>query len=318
MQLQPAVFSLDTNVNPKLRLPKLPPTPTQIMEDINPSILPEMKGFKAIKKVIPSSIEEDIKASVDIRRHPGNLDEMAKAYADSLNEMEKIAQDDEECPKGSNSIWIAVENSDLPRIGKFINKSVSKPEDCIKLCNELSIDSRHCNSFVFYEHRGECSFGHEEKIFSVKPSKQNDFSTRAFKRLCYSDSLSAFNECGDFLSFRDYKMSVEPAEVFSGLPSGREGVSACVELCVLSSNYKCKSASFDFATGTCSTFNQNSLSAPDSFKSHNSDSLLYFENGCSFDEPVTFDPQSASVYRIDMTKEKPLEPVVLEYRTLKS
>ena len=288
------------------------------MEDISPSILPEMKGFKATKKVIPSSIEEDIKATIEIRRHPTNLDEMAKAYADSLNEMEKLAQEDDECPSGSNSIWIAVENSDLPRIGRFVNRKGAKPEDCMKICNRLSIDGRHCNSFVFYEPRKECSFGHEEKIFSVKPSKQNDFSTRAFKRLCYSDSLAAFNECGDFLSFRDYKMNMQPTEVFSGLPAGREGVSACVELCVLSSNYKCKSASFDFATGTCSTFDHNSLSAPSSFKSHTSDSLLYFENGCNLDEPISFDPQFASVYRIDLTKEKPLEPVVLEYRTLKS
>ncbi|KAE9551082.1 hypothetical protein FO519_005719 [Halicephalobus sp. NKZ332] len=317
IQLEPTVFSLNSKFNPKLKLPKLPPTPAQIMEDISPSIVPELKGFKAIKKQLPSSIEEDIKASIDIRRHPSSVDEMVKAYANSVNGAEKVTED-EDCPNDSNSIWIAVENSDLPRIGKFMTKKAQKADECIRTCKDLSINGRYCNSFVFYESRSECSFGHEDEIFSVKPSKKNDFSTRAFKRLCFSDSLSAFSNCGDFLSFRDYKMNTDPVEIFTGLPSGREGVSACVELCVLSSKYQCKSASFDFSTGTCSTFDQNSLSASDSFKSHMSDSLLYFENGCNFDEPVNFDPQSASVYRIDLVKEKPLEPVVLEYRTLKT
>uniref|UniRef100_A0A914Y921 Uncharacterized protein n=1 Tax=Panagrolaimus superbus TaxID=310955 RepID=A0A914Y921_9BILA len=86
----------------------------------------------------------------------------------------------------------------------------------------------------------ECTYGFEEDMFGVKPTKASDYSIRAFKKLCYPDTMGAFRDCSEFLAFRDYKLDISPKEVFDGLPSGREGVSGCVELCVLSTNFKCK------------------------------------------------------------------------------
>uniref|UniRef100_A0A7E4WCX6 Apple domain-containing protein n=1 Tax=Panagrellus redivivus TaxID=6233 RepID=A0A7E4WCX6_PANRE len=269
----------------KPNFPKLPPSPAELMDRMAlPGMVPEMKAFKLAKKPLPSS---DMSISDEIRRAPQVKPTLAAAKQDFLNTVNNgpidNAVEDESCPAGSSYIWIAVENSDLPRIGRFLIRRADTPAACIEQCERMSIDGHRCNQFVFYETSKQCAFGHEDDIFGVKAARVADFSTRAYKKLCYPDTISSFNDCSDFMAFRDYKLNIEPREVFDGLPTGREGVSSCVELCVLSNGFKCRSASFDFADGRCSIYSEHSLSAPADFKEHNSDSLLFFENGCIAD-----------------------------------
>ncbi|KAL3104994.1 hypothetical protein niasHT_028526 [Heterodera trifolii] len=94
-------------------------------------------------------------------------------------------------------------------------------------------------------------------------------------------SLSPFENCAEFLAFSDYRLETEPREVFDGLPASAEGLSACIELCVLlSSDFRCMSASFDFVRGICRLFHEHSLSNPNAFREHHHKNQLYFENGC--------------------------------------
>lgn len=39
---------------------------------------------------------------------------------------------------------------------------------------------------------------------------------------------------------------MNPNEVFDGLPVGAEGLSACIELCVLATDFRCKVGFFNF------------------------------------------------------------------------
>jgi hypothetical protein len=55
-----------------------------------------------------------------------------------------------------------------------------------------------------------------------------------------SESLTPFSDCAEFLAFRDYTLDMPPREIFENLPLGNEGISACIELCVLSHEFRCK------------------------------------------------------------------------------
>uniref|UniRef100_A0AC34FUB9 Apple domain-containing protein n=1 Tax=Panagrolaimus sp. ES5 TaxID=591445 RepID=A0AC34FUB9_9BILA len=260
--------------SPKFEVPKFPPSPLAFMEHSVPSILPEMKVFKVARKEFS---EAAAKVEPEIRRSPSkqekaavpNIKPLAKAFASALNS--DFENEDSDCPKGSSFIWIGVENSDLPKIGDLITKKSDTVEDCMERCKKIRINGHVCNAFGFNEKRMECTYGYEEDMFGVKPTKASDYSTRAFKKLCYPDTMGAFRDCTEFLAFRDYKLDISPKEVFDGLPSGREGVSGCVELCVLSTNFKCKAASFDFSNNQCQLFDKYSLSNPENFKEHKTD-----------------------------------------------
>jgi hypothetical protein len=39
------------------------------------------------------------------------------------------------------------------------------------------------------------------------------------------ESLTPFNECAEFLAFRDYSLDIAPREIFENLPLGNEGIS---------------------------------------------------------------------------------------------
>jgi len=100
-----------------------------------------------------------------------------------------------------------------------------------------------CDSFTYLEKERQCAFhslGEQFPYPGTVPATQLDFNTRLFHRFCYPANLPPFVDCAEFLSFRDYTLEMEPREVFNGLPEGREGLSACIELCVLASVYKCK------------------------------------------------------------------------------
>uniref|UniRef100_A0A915CGQ7 Apple domain-containing protein n=1 Tax=Parascaris univalens TaxID=6257 RepID=A0A915CGQ7_PARUN len=64
------------------------------------------------------------------------------------------------------------------------------------------------------------------------------------------------------------------------MPKGYAGLQACLELCVLSPNFYCKSASFMLDEGRCVLRDENSLSKSDYFREHLETNEIYLENGC--------------------------------------
>ncbi|PIO59851.1 hypothetical protein TELCIR_18673, partial [Teladorsagia circumcincta] len=87
--------------------------------------------------------------------------------------------------------------------------------------NDLSMEDAEvvapsCNSFTFYDDQ-QCMVNTEDE-----------------------DTVSPFHGCANFVSFRDYSLTVQPQELFEGLPPGYEGLKLCVELCVLSTEYSCR------------------------------------------------------------------------------
>uniref|UniRef100_A0A915NNP3 Apple domain-containing protein n=1 Tax=Meloidogyne floridensis TaxID=298350 RepID=A0A915NNP3_9BILA len=76
----------------------------------------------------------------------------------------------------------------------------------------------------------------------------------------------------------DYKLNdvaISPKELYDGLPKNIQGLSACIELCVLANDFNC-------LVSRCLLYNVNSLSNPSAFCKHNGNGhQLYFENGCA-------------------------------------
>ncbi|KAK5977121.1 hypothetical protein GCK32_010184, partial [Trichostrongylus colubriformis] len=73
----------------------------------------------------------------------------------------------------------------------------------------------------------------------------------------------------------------QPQEAFEGLPPGYDGLKLCVELCVLSTEYSCRSATFEMLDGLCKLYSVDSISAPTAFEPTHVMHQLYFENGCT-------------------------------------
>uniref|UniRef100_A0A914BZU3 Apple domain-containing protein n=1 Tax=Acrobeloides nanus TaxID=290746 RepID=A0A914BZU3_9BILA len=219
---------------------------------------------------------------------------------------------DEECPRDSNHVWVAVENSKISETAsQALQKTAHTASDCMEICNNLMVDSgTRCNSFTFNEVDKICKFYSDVENISVASTIKNDFKTRAFRRLCYPANLSPFYQCSEFLSFREFSMNTNPREEFEGLPSNITGFSACVELCVLSPDFKCLSGSFDFVNQKCRIYDQNSISDPDSFKQHSEENMLYFENGCQNQEISQIEPENASVQRVQQR----LKPVKIDFK----
>uniref|UniRef100_A0A914MEN1 Candidate secreted effector n=2 Tax=Meloidogyne TaxID=189290 RepID=A0A914MEN1_MELIC len=62
------------------------------------------------------------------------------------------------------------------------------------------------------------------------------------KLIPFLANFSPFSGCSDFLSFMDYKLNdvaISPKELYDGLPQNIQGLSACIELCVLANDFNC-------------------------------------------------------------------------------
>ncbi|KIH68780.1 PAN domain protein [Ancylostoma duodenale] len=104
---------------------------------------------------------------------------------------------------------------------------------------------------------------------------------------------------GDIRRQQEKQLKVQPREVFDGLPPGYEGLRLCIELCVLSTQYACRSASFLVLEGTCSLSDADSERAPTRFERSDVVGQLYFENGCATHPRRA---QSGSLSRLDRNK----------------
>lgn len=56
----------------------------------------------------------------------------------------------------------------------------------------------------------------------------------------FLDESKSAEACHEFMAFHDFTLTVWPREQYNGLPEGRAGLQACIELCILSSEFYCK------------------------------------------------------------------------------
>ncbi|CAD5212430.1 unnamed protein product [Bursaphelenchus okinawaensis] len=284
------------------------------MDDKIDEMMPVMSGFKIHKKTLPDMIEEAMEKKPDMievrRAPPKGKSPVAKTFAEEEEARPSIY--DANCKENAQEIWLAVENSQVESgIRSSVLKLASQPQECMDTCKTLEIGGFNCDSFTFLESSKRCIFHATPQRFQVKPAFSNDFSTRAFKKYCFPADLTPFSDCVEFLAFRDYSMEIEPREVFEGLPSNNEGISACIELCVLATDFRCKSANFDQQSGMCLLFAEHSLSRPAAFREHQLANQLYFENGCV---PVEVPTEQSVLDKFAKTER--ITPVKLDFRTI--
>ncbi|KAI6218547.1 hypothetical protein M3Y99_01700600 [Aphelenchoides fujianensis] len=291
----------------------LPPTTTTTTTTEQPttsttegiSMKSLMTGFKAVRRPLPVKAEleekKDDARTVHDRSTPIARPLVLGRSADSRRRGSRRRGN---CSEGMQEIWLAVENSQVnSSVRTSVIKLAAQPLECMESCQSLFIGKHPCDSFTFNEPAKRCIFHSSHAGFQVKPSGTNDFSTRAFRQ-----SLTPFSDCNEFLAFRNYQLEITPREMFEDLPTGNEGISACIELCVLSHEFRCKSASFNTQTGSCWIYDEHSLSKPTAFKEAPNSDRLYFENGC-IEMPIPAEARKqAKVQRI--------EPTVLDYRKL--
>ncbi|KAK6022420.1 hypothetical protein OSTOST_11886 [Ostertagia ostertagi] len=124
-----------------------------------------------------------------------------------------------------------------------------------------------------------------------------------------SDTVSPFHGCANFVAFRDYSLTVQPQELFEGLPPGYEGLKLCVELCVLSTEYSCRrvsKCSTEYANYTLWIRSRLRRNFEPSHVQHQ----LYFENDRSFvsiERVPTKDASSPKALQIKPIKLKKLK-----------
>lgn len=172
--------------------PEIPPSFNIIssMDNKIDEIMPVMSGFKVQKKQLPELLKEDFQKKsdyefVEVRRHPGkNRSPFAKTFDEEDLGQYNIYS--ENCKGDAQEIWMAVENSQVESgVKSTILKMASQPQECMETCKEIQVGDYPCDSFTFTESSKRCVFHATPNKFSVKPAYNNDFSTRAFKKLCY-------------------------------------------------------------------------------------------------------------------------------------
>ncbi|KAF7639277.1 hypothetical protein Mgra_00001238 [Meloidogyne graminicola] len=247
----------------------------QSLEESN--LMPTVQMLKIDKR--PKQLGEE----PEIRRHP-RLDNYKTNYWKNQER-----KDNSGCGIGRQPIWLAVENARFSATEFSINSETAK--ECAKFCsNNTKINfidengrNKRCNAFSFNENEKKCEPAYSSIEFpsSLVQLSEADFTQRAFRRLCYSENFYPFTGCSDFIAFMDYRLSdiaISPKELYDGLPKNVQGLSACIELCVLANDFECLSGFFDALNGKCALYDVNSLSNPSSFCKHSGNGhQLYFE-----------------------------------------
>ncbi|KHJ98345.1 PAN domain protein [Oesophagostomum dentatum] len=177
------------------------------------------------------------------------------------------------CSSGFLPLWLSFANS----VGSKLIDS-SYVED-FKSCKNTCADET-CTSLTYFND-GQCMTNVEDGGVHLRRPTQKQHSARTDLKFCYPENINSYRGCTTFDGFRDYTLTVEPREVFDGLPPGYEGLKLCIELCVLSTQYKCRSAVYLTLEGTCSLNDRDSTTSPTRFERSDVVGQLYFENGCN-------------------------------------
>uniref|UniRef100_A0A0N5AYU3 PAN domain protein n=1 Tax=Syphacia muris TaxID=451379 RepID=A0A0N5AYU3_9BILA len=203
-----------------------------------------------------------------------------------------MSQKDEErqqtlpaCQNSEKALWLMVENAVLDP--KVLSKKTQADsiETCRFKCNLITNAGRNCPAFTYNDVDQQCTlYTNDSPIVQnllYKRSISTDFSTRTATKFCYPGNIEVFKNCTEIIAFHDFTLNVVPREEFDGMPKGKEGLHACIELCILSPYYFCKSATFLSNKGLCRLNEENSLSSPENFLEVTGQEQIYFENTCS-------------------------------------
>uniref|UniRef100_A0A1I7ZLK9 Apple domain-containing protein n=1 Tax=Steinernema glaseri TaxID=37863 RepID=A0A1I7ZLK9_9BILA len=266
----------------------------------NPDVIDlEAKVERPAKQVLnaESSGESKKMFAINISQHSGAEEKSPESVPEAPGGNPTLY---DQCDDSDNQIWIGVENSAIDSKISKNSVSANDVEACKKFCNSANNQKQMCSSFTFYETEKLCVMHSAAEGFKLKPAADEKFTTRSYKKFCFPEKLSAFKECSDFISFRDYSLEIEAKEQFDGMPKGVEGLQACIELCVHSPDFRCKSAAFNMDNGQCFVYDENSFTKPAAWREHLTNDLLYFENGCDmwFTEKL---PAEASIKRVSGT-----------------
>lgn len=233
----------------------------------------------------------------------------AKSFLDDLNETEDVEEAGNEnaggdvitteCQSDDVDVWIAFENSEQSdeTENSEMDSNVPSRRECQKICQE-----KNCRSFTYFEKTHTCHLSSKSDGVTLRAPTSGDFTASTSTKFCYPRTFSVFDGCSNFVAFRDYSVRIEAVEEFDGLPRGYEGMQLCVELCVLSTRYTCRSSTFNPITGKCRLLTEDSLSSPDNFKYDEFQKDLYFENGCT---NAGNDNQDAADRKVEIVAIKP-------------
>uniref|UniRef100_A0A1I8B4D5 Apple domain-containing protein n=1 Tax=Meloidogyne hapla TaxID=6305 RepID=A0A1I8B4D5_MELHA len=272
-----------SNLMPTLQMLKIKKRPKQLGEE------PEIRRHPRLDNSINNEYKQNSRVENYLRTKQQNR----------VGKINKLQEENSGCGTGKQPIWVAVENARFSpssidqstNDGTTITAETSK--ECARFCANTSVTfiddfgrRRRCNAFSFNENEKLCELVYSNVEFpsTLVQIPEADFSQRAFRRLCYAANFPPFSGCSDFLSFMDYRLNdvaISPRELFDGLPQNIQGLSACIELCVLANDFNCLSGFFDALKGRCTLYDVNSLSNPSAFCKHTGNGhQLYFENGC--------------------------------------
>ncbi|VDN51278.1 unnamed protein product [Dracunculus medinensis] len=154
----------------------------------------------------------------------------------------------------------------------------------------FKISGRDCPAFSYFDAERECIL-HINNAASIEslnliPSPTTNFNSRTQMKFCFPGEFFFLRKV--FMAFHDFTLTVWPREQYNGLPEGRAGLQACIELCILSSEFYCKSASFIIKQGKCILRDENSVTMPKEFRENYDPNELYFENGCNHKQISNF------------------------------
>ncbi|EPB79080.1 PAN domain protein [Ancylostoma ceylanicum] len=217
------------------------------------------------------------------------------------------------CSNDHLPIWLNFDNS----VGSEMIDSTYV--DDLRACRDSCADET-CTSFTFFGDK-QCMVNVEDGGVHLRSPPRGQ-KARTDLKFCYPDNINPYQGCSTFVGSRDHALTVEPREVFDGLPPGYEGLKLCIELCVLSTQYACRSATFLVLEGTCSLSDADSARTPSRFQRSDVVGQLYFENGCgAHPRHAQFGTSSASIERIVVKPKSPpakalqIKPIKLKRRS---
>ncbi|KAF8360995.1 hypothetical protein PRIPAC_87918 [Pristionchus pacificus] len=171
------------------------------------------------------------------------------------------------CLEDEIPLWVRFENAEPDIDGPKGSAPVESREACQSACNEVD----GVRSITFSEKDNSCQCNVDFDGISMRKSAADDFSVSTSTRFCFASERWIVYLNGSkpkyqtFETNKAYYVKVSPRESFESLPPSYEGLQLCIELCSLSTDYACKSATFDFEAGKCELNDADSASNPSDF-----------------------------------------------------
>ncbi|CAJ0931984.1 unnamed protein product, partial [Mesorhabditis belari] len=238
-------------------------------------IAADQQGFE-LQRESDDEENEDIeriakpKQSFDVAESDGG-DKIVAAFEKTVVKKSRA------CPSNEAPLWMIWEGGEQQNDDESMGEIIRFPtrRHCENSCNQLD----DCLGYTYHEKSGECAANEGFDGVTVKASHSSDASTST--KFCFTDALPVFNQCPPMRGFIGFSLEVKPREEFTSLPKGYHGLRMCIELCVLSTEYSCRSASFISDEGRCLLNGENSETTPEAFQRTFIQEHLYFENECS-------------------------------------